>query len=181
MAREFFDWQDTTGDEDTVVVWDAQRIAKEFHLERDEHIGITILRGIETAVAASADLFLLADIARGNAREGVTPFKHIEESPVGTRDRVRTDRGGLWINADSSDTHIPEDRPTEMVEILETLTFSKTTAHIWLFSVDYLVLEGAMRWPSEDFMKDIRKVGRLRTAGRPFFQVGDTRVLFEQN
>lgn len=180
MVRKVFNWTSVTGDEDGDVRWDAAVIGKKLAVGPEEHVGLVKLRGFEIALSTGQDFRLSADVAKlADGADYSSEFQPIEL--VRPSHSALLDRGSLWLHVDDADSFVAEDVVIEPIEVFESMLFQKALTASWIISIDYLILEGPMRWPIEDYMKDIRKVGRQRTAGRPFFQAGDINVLFEQN
>ena len=173
MARTpILRWDDTSAPNDTAVTWTAEKIAKEFHLDKDTHVGLVKARGQETGGSAAAQsLTMQADLAQRD--EGAVNLSVVSIGPDAPVDGPK--RGEmLWLRGDAEDTYLAEDQPTEMIEIFQSLTFFKVSAATWDFLIDYVILEGPMRWRSEDYFKDMFSVNRQVSAGNPYFQPGAT-------
>lgn len=173
MARTpLLRWDDVSAPNDIAVIWNAEKISREFKLDKNTHVGIVKVRGQETGGNASAQaLTIQADLAQRPPLSVSASLVSI--SPDAPADTTR--RGEMiWLRGDGSDTYVAEDRPEEMIEVFQSLTFFKTTDATWDFMIDYLVLEEPMRWRSEDYFKDMFSVDRQVTAGRPYFQPGRT-------
>lgn len=162
-------WDSTSGNFDEIVRWEAQEIAKHFHLKRGEHVGLVKTLGQETGGSAAAQsLTIRADVNRPSTTQST--FLNID--PTSGNHGRNAIGEMMWLRGDASDTYLAQDVPFEMIEVFESITFQKVAAATWNFILDYAILEGNMRWPTEDAFKDMFSVEPERSAGGPYFQPG---------
>lgn len=176
-GRRMWNWNDTSGRQSRFVHWDPRQLIHRFGIGRDEHIGITQMKAIQTAQSQAQpnDLIVLADLRGLDVTkleadvQGLLPkVGSITDSqgPIVSTNKI------LWCTNDD-DNFADVDRPVEMVEVVESLLFSKAAALNFSFLIDFVYLDGPLIWPQGDFIKDLNVVPRERSAGRPFFQAGD--------
>lgn len=185
MARASISFGNTSGAESLLVRWNAPEIAKYLRMGKDEHIGLVKLRGRESVLAAATELFCVVDLVRKEStfdplEGGIGPVhRPVEKRPAIAG--AMKHRGLLEIHVDSGDSFIAEDSVIEPLEVFDSIVWAKGATAVWTGHLDFVYLEGSMRWPQEDYWKDMRKVGRERSAGRPFFQVGNRFALGQRN
>lgn len=183
-GRRIWSWTDTSEPNAQFVHWNAEQIIPRFGLKKKEHIAITKIKALQTDVANTGvnELLLLCDgkgmdVTKLEAGT-LTTLERI--APIGSNSsNIANTEKILWCTMDG-DNFADVDQPTEPIEVWESILFVKAATLSFTFLIDFVYMDGDMRWPVENFLDDFKIVARERTAGNPFFQVGNIRVLGER-
>lgn len=184
-GRLFLFWDRNTDPQSQFVFWDAQEITKRFGLKNDEHIGLVQGKAFQdTTTSGAVQLFLQAD-RRGvditkleSGVQGVLPTPGNIATVGGESNAPINHKVMAWFV--EADNFSDLDRPAEHIEVFESIMWVKSAANEWQVILDFVFLEGPMRWKHEDYLKDMAKVPRQRTPGMPFYQAGDRYVIGER-
>jgi len=183
MSRIWFDWNNTTGDNDRGILWDTDVVAKVFGIAGDDrqnlHPAIIQVQGFETTTGSAASMFIKpdpqyldeSDPNPDPSDDGGTPqfLDMADVNPTG--DIVRD----FLILRAKGDAFRSFDATPLPLEISNSLQFTKAAADTWIFAIDYILLEPGLDWGREraELMEDITRATLQRSAGGIWNQIGN--------